>query len=56
MTKELLRELTKPARMAGLAAGRITRIKRFQPRSSSVAALPQEADEFPRLYREADIL
>lgn len=39
ITKELLSEFTKPARIDGLAAGRITFMNRFTPVSSKVAAL-----------------
>ena len=39
ITEELLSEFTKPARIDGLAAGRITFMNRFTPVSSNVAAL-----------------
>ena len=39
ITKELLSEFTKPARIDGLAAGRITFMNRLTPVSSNVAAL-----------------
>ena len=39
ITNELRRELTNPAMMEGLAAGRITLVIRLKPVSSKVAAL-----------------